>query len=57
LDRYWFNFVLLTTQQGVHDSIVLRHCVTSWKFVRLILDGVTGMESFIDIILPAALWP
>jgi hypothetical protein len=33
----------------------LRHCTISWKVAGSIPDGI--MEFFIDIILPAALWP
>jgi hypothetical protein len=33
----------------------LRHCVTNLKVAGSTLDGV--MEFFIDITLPAALWP
>jgi len=54
LGGYWFNFCTVDNTTG---GIVCRHCVTSWKFVRSIPDGVIGMESFVDITLPAALWP
>jgi hypothetical protein len=33
----------------------LRHCATNWKVAGLIPDGV--IEFFIDIVLPATLWP
>jgi hypothetical protein len=33
----------------------LRHCATNRKVAGSIPDGVIGI--FIDIILPAALWP
>jgi len=32
----------------------LRYCSTSWNFMGLMHDGVTGI---FDVVLPAAIWP
>ena len=52
---YIYIYIYIYIYGGRQWRIWLRHCATSRKVAGSIPNGVTGI--FIDIILPAVLWP